>query len=540
MQLHIHFLVCIWFALILLAQSKLITHHSKHSKNGKSSSTKAPNFIILFADDMGYGDLSFNGHPTIHTPNIDALAHSGMIFTQWYSGFHICGPSRAALLTGRLPVRSGMAGGWKGGNLGPESKGGLPYNETTFAEILKYNKGYATKMIGKWHMGQQTKYLPYFHGFDNWYGIPYSVDMGQTPWDPNAESGIKNPGAILPLFFNTTIIEQPANLATLSENYLKEAINFIGNATDNNESWVLYCAFSHVHVPDFTNEKHCNTSMRGRFGDAISELDWLIGELYNYINDDDNNIDENNIVTFFTSDNGPWLIKNRAGGSAGLFRDGKFTTWEGGIRMPAFIHWPNHILSGSRTMQVACTIDIFATMISLANATDSIPNDLIIDGKDLTNVLLNNGTSPHECIYIYGGTPGADCGNSSDPMNDCPGLWAIRCGSYKAHWVTRTTNTTSTPVKQNPPLLYNIDWDPSEKHPIYPNNIIYNSTIEYLTSMRDAFEATVPNGIPNQVLLGSDSQYLVCCNQATNCSCTPDNWKQFTCNPVCYAEDDCN
>ena len=300
-----------------------------------------------------------------------------------------------------------------------------------------------------------------------------------------------------------------------------------------------------MHVPDFTNEQHCNTSIRGRFGDAIEELDWTVGQVFNYINDDNNSVDPSSILTFFTSDNGPWLIEKLAGGSAGLFRDGKTTTWEGGVREPAFVHWPDHIAPLSRTMEIGHTCDIFTTILTLANA--SIPNDRVIDGKDLTDVLLNNGTSPHECIYIYGGTPGADCGNSSDPMNDCPGLWAIRCGSYKAHWVTRTTNTTSTPVKQNPPLLYNIDWDPSEKHPIYPNNIIYNSTIEYLTSMRDKYEATVPNGIPNQNLKGSSTEYTLCCDgnstakypQYPNCTCNPENWSAFTCQPTCMDKDSC-
>ena len=234
---------------------------------------------------------------------------------------------------------------------------------------------------------------------------------------------------------------------------------------------MLYFTFNHFHVPD------CNTSIRGRFGDAIEELDWTVGQVFNYINDDNKNVDPSSILTFFTSDNGLWWVEKLAGGSAGLFRDGKTTTWEGDVRWRAFVQWPDHVASFSRAMEIGHTCDIFTTILTLADA--SILIDRVIDGKDLTDVLLNNGTSPRECIDIYGSTPGADCSNSSDLMNDCPGLYAIRCGSCEAHWIT----TTSDQVKQNPTLLYNIDWDPSEKHPIY------NSTIEYLTSMRDKYEA---------------------------------------------------
>ena len=188
------------------------------------SKPTTPNFLILFADDMGYGDLSFNGHPTIHTPNLDKLAYEGMRFTQWYSAFHVCSPSRAAMLTGRLPVRSGMAGTWSGGVLSADAVGGLPLNETTFAEALK-DVGYMTKCIGKWHLGQRHEFLPYFQGFDEYFGIPYSVDMGYSVWD----SG--NQIDVLPLIDNTTIIEQPVDLSKLSEKYAQQAIDFISNAT---------------------------------------------------------------------------------------------------------------------------------------------------------------------------------------------------------------------------------------------------------------------------------------------------------------------
>ena len=219
----------IWTCLLLPSISLLLTTIE--------SKPQTPNFLILFADDMGYGDPSYTNHPTISTPNIDKLAFEGIRFTQWYSAFHVCSPSRAAMLTGRLPVRSGMAGPWTGGVLSADAVGGLPDNETTFAQILK-KVGYMTKAIGKWHLGQRYKYLPYFRGFDEYFGIPYSVDMGNTPWHPQGTD-------VLPLIDNTSIIEQPVDLSKLSEKYAQHAIDFISNATQQGTFvQYIYCIFS--------------------------------------------------------------------------------------------------------------------------------------------------------------------------------------------------------------------------------------------------------------------------------------------------------
>eukprot|EP01084_Bolivina_argentea_P092226 165948_1 len=502
-----------------------------------------PNFLIFFVDDLGYYDVSFNGHPTISTPNIDALAYAGIRLQTWYTGFPVCTASRAAMLTGRLPARVGCSGGWSGGNFGPASIGGLdPNTQPTFASILK-NVGYKTKIIGKWHLGQRYQFLPHVHGFDEYYGIPYSADMGETPWDPN-------PAYIpLPLIHNTTIIEQPTDLSTLSIRYTQQATSFIANASVTKEPFLLYIPFSHIHVPEFQNEMFCNVSKRGRFGDSMAELDYSIGnimkalEQYNVLN---------NTLVFFTSDNGPWVTKPKiAGGSAGLFRGAKFTTFEGGVRMPSFAYWKGKIKPKSISREFTATYDIFMTIISIANATKYMPNDgRIYDGKDMSDIIFNQngGKSKHECIYMYGGTPNAtNCPfkTNSTKYAMCAGLWAVRCGKYKVHWITRTNNMTIE--LQNPPLLFNVEMDPSELHPIWANNDYYDDILANLTRKKDQHLAGLDLNITNQILLGSNKIYEQCCNndssriypQYPNCTCQAENWNQFVCQPQCLSEGDC-
>ena len=248
---------------------------------------------------MGYGDLSMTGHPTIDTPNIDRLGREGMFFTNWYSGFHLCSPSRASLLTGRLPPRTGCAGSWHGGVFPANAVSGFPDNETTFADQLK-ERGYATGVLGKWHLGQREKYLPFNRGFDEWLGIPYSVDMGSSPW---MDQKPKDP--VLALIDNATILEQPVNLNGLTEKYGLRANEFITKSVESKQPFVLYMAFSHVHRPNFASGPFCNSSARGRFGDAMSEMDWLVGNIMASI--EINNI-STNTLTFFTSDNGVYIL----------------------------------------------------------------------------------------------------------------------------------------------------------------------------------------------------------------------------------------
>jgi len=506
-----------------------------------------PNFVIFFVDDMGYGDVGFTGHPNINTPNIDALAAEGMILSTWYTGQAICTPSRAAMLTGRYPVRSGCAGGWIGMVFGNGAVGGLPTNETTFAAVLK-QAGYASKMIGKWHLGQREQFQPQNHGFDEAFWVPVSVDIGSTAWLP---------GSTLPplaLMNDSTVLQQPVDLSKVSNLYIEEATKFINAQSASDTPFVLYMAHSHVHVPDFTNTQFCNSSIRGRYGDAVQEVDYVIGSIYSAVQKAGI---ADNTLTFFTADNGPWLQKNFAGGSAGLFSMGKLTTWEGGMRQPAFAHWPGRIAAGSRSAELVSTMDIFMTMINMTNATQYLPDDgRVYDGKDMSDIIFNEngGKTKHGCYAMYGGAVNAsNCPYKPNQTEyiACSGLWSMRCpianysGDYKAHWVTRFTNGTIS--VQIPPLLYNIDWDPSELHPISTKNKNYGTIMSVLEAKRNEALASLDMFVPNQILRGESAQYEICSDpnsqskypQYPNCTSTPAGYTGFTCDPVCYDEDNC-
>jgi len=492
-----------------------------------------PNILVLFADDLGSGDLGVYGHPTIRTPNLDKLANEGVRFTQWYSGFHVCSPSRSSMMTGRIPIRIGTAGAaWTGGVFGKSALGGLPENETTLPEALK-TAGYATGMIGKWHLGQQDQYLPCSNGFDTYFGIPYSVDMGCSAWRYDCRKWNFPP---LPLMHNFTIVEQPVNLNTLSDRYVDFADKFISANTKSSTPWFFYYAFSHVHTPDFAGQKFCNTSRRGRFGDALESLDHATGKVMDILTK--NKIHENTII-FFTSDNGPWLVRKLAGGSGGLLRDGKQTTWDGGVREPAFVRWTGKILPRI-SMEVATTYDIFPTALALAGV--ALPRKVFIDGRDISPLLFTlNATSPHECLFIYKGTPGLGC---PDDHPNCPGLWAIRCGVYKIHWVTSATVMGANPndgVFHTPPLIFNIEEDPSEQYPLDNTTKEWKDAETMFENARTKHLATL-TPVPNQIAKGQNTDRAVCCDAHSkktypnypNCTCNPENFPPnvFVCSPV--------
>ena len=274
-----------------------------------------PNIVILFLDDAGYGDFGAYGHPTIRTPNIDRMAAEGMRFTQFYSASPACTASRYALLTGRLPVRSGFA--WV---LNPDSPRGMHPEEWTLAEGLK-TAGYATAIYGKWHLGRPPQYLPLQHGFDEYLGLPYSNDMQPPRWES------------LPLIEGNDVVELDPDQSRLTRMTTKRSVDFIRRQADG--PFFLYVPYSMPHLPLHPGADFAGRSSRGTYGDVIEELDASVGEILDTIRDA--GIDERTLV-FFTSDNGPWIIKNEEGGSAGLLRDGKGSTWEGGMREPG-IAW---------------------------------------------------------------------------------------------------------------------------------------------------------------------------------------------------------
>jgi arylsulfatase A len=403
---------------------------------------RSPNIIVIFADDLGYGDLGCFGNPTIHTPHLDRMAAEGMKLTQFYSAAPVCTPSRAALMTGRLPARSGMCSN-KRRVLFPNSKGGIPASEITLAEALK-TKGYATACIGKWHLGHLKPFLPTQNGFDSYFGIPYSNDMDRVQTAPRGRTAFLKPKIEywnVPLMKNNSIIERPAQQTTITRRYTEAAIEFIEKKKD--QPFFLYLPHSLPHVPLFRSPAFAGQSRRGLYGDVIEEIDWSVGQVLNTLKRC--GIDQHTLV-FFTSDNGPWLIFNEHGGSAGLLRDGKGSTWEGGMREPTLAWWPGKIKAGSVSAAVSSTMDIYAT--ALNQAAIPLPKDRTLDSYDLTPVLTGTGTSGRKLLFYYRGYR----------------LMAVRKGPWKMHLMTQNAYGQRDPVKHDPPQLYHLEHDPGENY----------------------------------------------------------------------------
>lgn len=403
-----------------------------------------PNFIIIFADDLGYGDLGTYGHPSIRTPHLDQMAREGQKWTNFYAAASVCTPSRAALLTGRLPVRSGMASNTTR-VLFPDSKNGLPAHEITLAEQLK-QVGYRTACIGKWHLGHKEQYLPTNNGFDHYFGIPYSNDMDKVSnipyWEYWQQSNdlIKTTDFNVPLLRNTEIVERPADQHTITKRYAEEAVSFIKKHKD--QPFLVYLAHNLPHVPLFASKEFLGKSERGLYGDVVEEIDHGVGQILAALEAE--GLAENTIVVF-TSDNGPWLPFKTNGGSAGLLRAGKGTTWEGGMREPGIFWGPGWIRPG-QINALGSTMDLFTTFSTLAGAT--LPEDRIIDGVDLSETLRFHRPTPRKSILYYRGTD----------------LYAVRWGAYKAHFVTHGAyGQFGEREEHNPPLLYHLGHDPSEQ-----------------------------------------------------------------------------
>jgi len=407
------------------------------------NAAETPNIVVIFTDDMGYGDLASYGHPTIRTPNLDQMADEGMRFTQFYSAAPVCTPSRAALLTGRLPVRNGRTSDVIG-VLFPDSVNGLPIEEITIAEALK-EKNYATAAVGKWHLGHHPQYLPLNNGFDSYFGIPYSNDMDRVVgggyrdpfWEPKIEYWN------VPLMRDNDIIERPAVQQTITARYTEESIQFIRDSKDG--PFFLYLAHSLPHVPLFRGEAFADVSKRGLYGDVIEEIDWSTGQIIKTLRE--LGLAENTLV-FFTSDNGPWLLFDTHGGSAGGLRNGKGTTWEGGMREPAIAWWPGTIAAGSTETKIAGTMDLFPTALALAGV--ELPTDRIIDGRNMLPLLKGESIEAlHDVYFYYRGTR----------------IYAARKGPWKAHFMTEDAYADDSQYTEHEPaLLFNLEHDPAEQY----------------------------------------------------------------------------
>ncbi len=405
--------------------------------NGGLFSTEArrfsdrPNFIVIFIDDMGYGDLGCFGSKVHRTPNIDQMAAEGIKFTSFYVTSGVCTPSRSSLLTGCYPKRVDMHQDSKGRCvLFPAAHKGLNPNEITIAEILK-SRGYATCCIGKWHLGDQPKFLPTRQGFDYYYGIPYSNDMG----------GSKQTKPPLPLMRNETVIEAPANQNTLTQRYTAEATKFIKKNKDR--PFFIYLPHSMVHNPLHASKDFRGKSANARYGDAVEEIDFSTGRILNTLRK--LKLDKNTLVVF-TSDNG---ASNQFGGSNAPLRGHKGSTWEGGMREPCLMWWPGHIPAGKTCSEMAITMDLLPTFAALAGA--SLPVDRTIDGKNIWPLMSGkpNAKSPHEAFYYY----------------QIDQLQAVRSGKWKLHLPLKEKKKNwGEPDLDVPLQLYDLEADIAESN----------------------------------------------------------------------------
>ena len=437
-------------------------------EGGAPTMSAKPNIVILFADDLGYGDLGSQGHPNIRTPNLDRLAAEGQRWTDFYVAAPVCSPSRGSLLTGKLPNRTGLYGR-QIGVFFPNARQGMPAGERTLAEALK-EEGYATAIIGKWHLGDAEAFYPTRHGFDYWYGLPYSNSMdwvdepnidelleimreggNEAVRDVMARRAVKyarprNEYWNVPLIssqvtadgFDDRVVERPARQAELTRRYTEEAMSFMDGHRDR--PFLLYVPYTMPHTPIFRSKAFEGRSLAGEYGDVIEELDWSVGEIVSHL--ESLGLAGNTLV-FFSSDNGPWLTMNHHSGTAGLLRHGKGTTFEGGVRVPGIFWQPGAIEPGV-VSGLGSALDVYATVLALAGAEPTLG----VDGHDLRETLHSGAASPRTSLFHYRAGE----------------LRAYRKGDFKLHLITEGAYG-QPPERQehDPPLLYNLRVDPSEK-----------------------------------------------------------------------------
>ncbi len=457
MQISIHNMKKLFFLVVLFYSALPV-----YSQKGRS---QPPNVIIIFMDDMGYGDLESYGAVGYQTPNLNRLAAEGMRFTNFYTPQAVCTASRAALLTGAYPNRINMFAA-----LQPNRGIGLNPNEETIAELLK-SAGYKTAMVGKWHLGSEKEFLPVNQGFDSYYGLPYSNDMWRVDYDG------KPVGADRPAFKNqpplpllsarsgqqnvdtVKIIKTLADQSELTTAYTEQAVDFIHKNSKN--PFFLYLAHSMTHVPLGVSSKFKGKSELGLFGDVMMEVDWSTGELMKTLRELKI---ENNTLVIFTSDNGPWLnFGNHAGSTAGL-KEGKGTSWEGGTRVPCIMKLPKVIAPGTVTNRLSSTIDILPTLANLAHAKLPVNK---IDGVNIISVLKGEDKNPrNELIYYY---------NKNDLEAVRIGWWKLVFPHAYRSYEDAKPGKDGFPgslnrVKLDDLALYDLRRDPGERYNVIADN----------------------------------------------------------------------
>jgi arylsulfatase A-like enzyme len=398
---------------------------------GGSGDQSLPNFVVIFIDDMGYGDIEPYGSKVNRTPNLVRMAAEGMKLTSFYAA-PVCTPSRAQMMTGCYAKRVSLPN-----VIGPAAAVGMSAEERTVAQLLKA-RDYATMCIGKWHLGDQPEFLPTRHGFDKYLGLPYSNDMGD-----------KVP---LPLVRDEKVIEAPAEQDKLVALYTDEAVKFITASKD--KPFFLYFPHTAMHVPIHPGKAFEGKSANGRFGDWVEEVDWSVGRVLDTLRQ--LKLDSKTLV-IFTSDNGPWLVKGKDAGVAGPLRGGKGSTWEGGMREPTIAWWPGKIAPSTACDAPVSEIDVLPTLVKLAGG--EVPTDRVIDGKDIWPLLAGQTKeSPHEALFYFKSTQ----------------LEAVRSGPWKLSIVHQGAGMGKAKAKEKGagagagkaeeslPALYNLDTDIGE------------------------------------------------------------------------------
>lgn len=422
-----------------------------------------PNVVIIYADDLGYGDLGCFGADDIATPHIDRIAREGVKFTDFYSASPICTPSRAALLTGRIPQRMGIVGVYF-----PESFTGMPTEELTMAEMLR-EAGYATAAIGKWHLGHHHQFLPRQRGFDEYFGIPYSNDMVSVVY-----------------LENNDVVDFEVDQRYTTRTYTQKATDFIARHEDG--PFFLYLAHSMPHVPIYASPEFEGTSGRGLYGDVIQEIDWSVGEIIAALTE--RGWLDNTLVVF-SSDNGPWHVMRDHGGSAGELREGKMFTFDGGMRVPTVAMWPQGIKAGQSYSGLAVMTDWMVTVAEISGV--ELPQDRVFDGESLTPIFRGDGHRKGNAFIYYDG-------GSMTPRAYRQGDWKLKLpfdGFAGARYKRR--------VSAHPLLLINLRDDPGER-----NNLadVYPEKVEELRAAMQALhqaQGPFPPAIP--IRSGADNSH---------------------------------
>ncbi len=453
------------------------------------ATTELPNFVVIFADDLGYGDLGVYGSDKIRTPHLDKMAAEGIRFTNFYASAPFCSPSRASILTGRYPLRAGVPY-----VLFPTESTGLPAAEVTIAEILK-DRGYATAAIGKWHLGWPKPFRAHRHGFDSFFGLPYSNDM--LKWEPTVPRRPQHAFWELPLLENDEIVEAPVNQHTLTRRYTDRALAFIEENRDR--PFFLYFPHTFPHNPQYASEDFEGRSQHGLYSDTVEELDWSVGRTLSALRD--HGLEDRTLVVF-TSDNGPspgggrWGRRS-SGGSTGGLRGRKGTTFEGGMREPGIFRWPGKIPSGAVTGQTASILDLLPTIAELAGA--EIPTDRVIDGRSIASLLLGsaNELDQRPFFYYFG----------VQLQAVCLGRWKLflQTGELPPHsaslWYLQNPELFERHHKlRATPELYDLEADPAETTDLASER---SEIVERLSALARQFDERMQRDKRDPVNIGS-------------------------------------